>query len=779
MLKRSLYIFLLSLLSVVLSLQAQDDMWKSYLKREKNTKFVEVDAKVFALADGSLYSFNKNSLRERAELWDKTNILSDVIIQDFAYNKREKTFLIYYQNGGIDLVNDDGTFYLDDLKEAGALPKKNLSSLVMWQSKCWLAGDFGVVLLDLKKHFVETSFFLNKSVESFALDTKKKKIYLLHNHQVFYGFLSENLQDPGTWHHLANEEANSSTQPKLSLVRLFYFQGRLLALGTDKTFYTLNPNDQWDRLNLPFALEDLNCEEGRLFLYSKDQTLYELKDLNGLKTQVIARSRVKTLFPSKNENYLYALDNQGKAYRMKRLDANQPWQRDSLEIACNSPYANEYFSMRCKNGYLYTVNGGRDINNLGNKGVVQLFDGVEWVYINERFQMIDPVDILPHYSGLRGRCFVAVWGAGLYEFNGSELIRHYDPRNSKLISAVGPSRIDYVRVGSLCYDKENTLWMAQGGGRVVSFAKDGRWQKYEYDVNMGTNSFANQIALNNGVKWLADYHRGNNSEGVTLYNDKGTARLEDDDVVHISSFVDSQGKEFALGKITSMVLDRKSVLWLGSSLGLCSVVQPQRIPKHGALPVISRPIAGEEPDYYYVLDRTAVLSIAVDNLNRKWLGTQNDGLYLVSEDGTEVLKHYTAEDSPLNDNRVVSLAFDDISGKLYIGTNQGLNSLDTNTGLDPTKKSLSAYLYPNPLRPNDSNIVSLERLPAQSRIQISDGYGHVLFSKDLDRTSFQWNAVQRSGQRLSAGVYTIYIYDKKKNKTQTLRLVVIDSDKKH
>ena len=54
----------------------------------------------------------------------------------------------------------------------------------------------------------------------------------------------------------------------------------------------------------------------------------------------------------------------------------------------------------------------------------------------------------------------------------------------------------------------------------------------------------------------------------------------------------------------------------------------------------------------YLLTGNTVNAIAVDGGNRKWIGTLGAGIYLVNADGSEILAHYTAADSPLlSDNR--------------------------------------------------------------------------------------------------------------------------------
>ncbi|KGN76968.1 hypothetical protein HR17_01395, partial [Porphyromonas gulae] len=121
---------------------------------------------------------------------------------------------------------------------------------------------------------------------------------------------------------------------------------------------------------------------------------------------------------------------------------------------------------------------------------------------------------------------------------------------------------------------------------------------------------------------------------------------------------------------------------------------------------------------FYVLDNVPITTIAVDAMNRKWLGTESNGLYLISEDGLQVLRHYHKDNSPLLDNRILSLAIDEGKGLLYIGTGFGLNVLETATSPENQTKRPSAIAYPNPLRPEHPDGITLEGLPAGANIHI-------------------------------------------------------------
>ena len=75
-----------------------------------------------------------------------------------------------------------------------------------------------------------------------------------------------------------------------------------------------------------------------------------------------------------------------------------------------------------------------------------------------------------------------------------------------------------------------------------------------------------------------------------------------------------------------------------------------------------------------MLETEYVTAIAIDGANRKWFGTDNSGVYLMSEDGLEELLHFTEDNSPLFSNSITSIAINHSNGEVFFGTDKGLIS---------------------------------------------------------------------------------------------------------
>lgn len=117
---------------------------------------------------------------------------------------------------------------------------------------------------------------------------------------------------------------------------------------------------------------------------------------------------------------------------------------------------------------------------------------------------------------------------------------------------------------------------------------------------------------------------------------------------------------------------------------------------------------------YNFLDGEQINAIAVDGGNRKWIATQSSGVFLVSEDGMETIENFTITNSPLPSNKINSLAINQLTGEVFIGTEKGLVSYmgDATEGKEDYS---NVYAYPNPVRPKHSDRVTIVGLMNDSR----------------------------------------------------------------
>ena len=160
----------------------------------------------------------------------------------------------------------------------------------------------------------------------------------------------------------------------------------------------------------------------------------------------------------------------------------------------------------------------------------------------------------------------------------------------------------------------------------------------------------------------------------------------------------------------------------------------------------------------YLLSGTPISAIAVDGGNRKWIGTESNGLYLVSADGIETIHHFTKENSPLPSNTINSLPIHPATGEVMIGTDKGLVSYKSDATAPAASLSESNIeIYPNPLRPEMNSNVTIKGLTSDADIKIATAGGQVIAGGTSVGGMWQWNGRTFANKIAGSGIYYVLI----------------------
>jgi len=152
------------------------------------------------------------------------------------------------------------------------------------------------------------------------------------------------------------------------------------------------------------------------------------------------------------------------------------------------------------------------------------------------------------------------------------------------------------------------------------------------------------------------------------------------------------------------------------------------------------------------LNDESINAIAVDGANRKWIGTASSGLYLMSSDGKETIEHFTAENSPLLSNNVIAIATNDENGEVFIGTDGGLVSYQSDAAKGMNHLS-EAYVYPNPIRPGFDGVITIAKLSDNSTVKITDTAGNLICTTLSNGGIAIWDGNDAYGKKVRSGIY--------------------------
>jgi len=201
--------------------------------------------------------------------------------------------------------------------------------------------------------------------------------------------------------------------------------------------------------------------------------------------------------------------------------------------------------------------------------------------------------------------------------------------------------------------------------------------------------------------------------------------------------------------------DLTGLVWMGTTEGVCvfnpasafsgsafSVVRP-KVPRNDGTGMADR-----------LMDGIQVNDIAVDGANRKWIATQSSGIFLVSADGTEVIRKFNTSNSPLASNTVYRVCCNPNNNSVYLTTPAGVYEYFSDSA--PAENNYSeVYAYPNPVRPDYGGDVTIVGLMDNSLVKIADASGNVIRQLKSTGGMATWDCCTQSGEPVKTGVYLV------------------------
>ena len=175
----------------------------------------------------------------------------------------------------------------------------------------------------------------------------------------------------------------------------------------------------------------------------------------------------------------------------------------------------------------------------------------------------------------------------------------------------------------------------------------------------------------------------------------------------------------------------------------------------------------------YLLSNVEVRCIAVDADNRKWMGTTNNGVYVISDDCNTEVQHFTTENSPLPSNLIKDIIIMP-NGLVYFATDQGLCSYMsdvTATNEEMTKGNV--YAYPNPVKPDYTGSINIVGLSFHADIKIVSVNGTLVKQGKSTSGSYSWDGCDLKGRKVASGIYMVETATEEGEKGTVCKIAII------
>jgi hypothetical protein len=384
------------------------------------------------------------------------------------------------------------------------------------------------------------------------------------------------------------------------------------------------------------------------------------------------------------------------------------------------------------------------------------FDGASWAAYTERFvaelKGRNTFDFI-HYSS-SGSVWSGSEGSAMAEVTPDGPVITYDESNSTLKSAAGTD--GFVRVRGIGSEEDGSIWAVnQFSPTPLNYRDiDGNWTALPPLRGDGLPSSLeyNRIFVDVfGQKWILPL-RG---PGLIVWDTNDTPTETGDDRLKYLRGRGSGGRGLPDQNVTAWVEDRLGRVWIGTERGLGIYFVPSLVISDdpNAFEAVW-PIAEDRSGF--LLRDVFVNDMAVDAADRKWIASTT-GAWLIDPEGTVVLKHFTAENSPLFSDNVVAVGVDNRTGRVYFATERGLVSYEDDP-VEPSPEPVELFVYPNPVRADaDGSLptISIQGLVAATDIRIATPEGSVVAEFEGRGGRVRWDGRDQDGAYVPSGVYLV------------------------
>lgn len=743
--------------------------WNSYLAYYTTTKIAEGNPHVYAVADGSLYSYNKED--NNITHYSRLTGLSDNDISHICFNSDVNTLLIIYSNGNIDLLSEKGIYNLSYLLDNSSINNKTINNIYMYKEFAYLSTDFGIIVLNMDKKEIKDTYKLNKKIYSVALNNNY--IYASTSKDLIYASLDSNLLDYNVW---TTYPLSSSEFATDSISQICFFQNNLCLFANQndkskKGIYYQQPDGTIRSLLKNENIRYMICQNNKLMLYTNSQ-LYIYSSLSNSDRDVVNVGTINYVSSLKDPNTFWVASGSDGIKGIQKKNGKYEVILEKTNNDTEYPKRNYNYFMTTNGDKLYVIGGGRWTNRNLIPGTLMIYDNKKWFNLNETEINMETGNLpnigvptpVRDYTGItidpndQTHYYVSSYGEGVLEFKDNKFQQIFNHKNSTLATIYPRDNPQdqiqyiYVRIGGVTFDKVGNLWITNCGVKDVLHVlkTDGSWKSFYFD-NFANIPLADKITItSDNRKWInVPYSTG---AGIFIFDDGGTVDdTNDDQFRFIQTFNDTNGTIDVSGYFC-VTEDKNGQIWIGTSRGPLIGTNSKDINKISATRIIR--INEENGEPYYFLDGEQINAIAVDGGNRKWIATQNSGVFLVSEDGMETISNFTTANSPLPSNQVNSLTINQLTGEVFIGTEKGLVSY-MGEATEGSEDYSNVYAYPNPVRPEYNDRVTIVGLMNDSNVKITDIKGNIIYQGKSAGGTFTWDCRKRGGGRVATGIYLV------------------------
>lgn len=756
--KTKLFIFITMIFT---SLNAQNDKvrWTDLFSYNNVKLLEEVNGVIYCGTENGIFLFNPQNPTSDWIKLNKTNFLNNVGVSAMAYDIDSDSFLVGYENGGLDLLKSGESTMVLDIKWNGFSGDKKVNNIFINDGIAFISGAFGIVSFDLKEQEFKETTRTNTAVVNDAT-INGTTLYIATDKGIYSSELSDkNLNNPDfTNRKIWKEEIVGQNVTNIELFE-------------NEIYYSVNNELKLLRgTSTPFNLiKELKSSNGKLIITQNNQISvfkgdnYPLIDEDGNEINFNSGIFINNIYFGGSVNH-----------GIINLS-------DKKEFYPQGPYSNKSFSVSTSKGKIWIAPGGIEgFNNLTfNADGFSFYDTKNWTHYSSEKDLngakdiikiaVDPTNdthfmVIP-YAEVTG------WGGmqiGIFEFSSNKIKPDHITSPLPQIYRFGGGSFDalgnfylseswYCDAACMASGTPNYSLLKDNVNSISVKSTTGSWLSKQRTNQKSSNALS--PIIDNKYIYIPQARYG------------GVAVLRKDTYETVGNILRNGEQTLPSDDVWSTALDKSGNLWIGTGQGLAVT--------YGIESAIDNKNFSAEPIVIIqdgipeaLLTDVGIYAIKVDNANNKWIATNGAGVYYVSDSGESTKLHFTSKNSPLPSDIVYDISIDETTGKVYFATEKGVVSYYGDVSTEANNFN-NAIAYPNPYRPEYKGNVTIKNLPNRALVKITDIVGNLLFEKKAEGGIVEWNTNNAKGKPVASGIYLVLMTNADGTETKTLKIAVV------
>ena len=743
---------------------------------------------------GVLFKYDKDA--DELTYLNSQNELGGNTLKTIAYNYKDRFLALAYQDGLIELLYDNGSKkVITGLKTADPSLDKIVNDFTFdtENSKIYAGTNFGILVIDAKKGEIDTSRIYNLRVNSATLF--KNKLWLATDSGIYFGNPSafnlsefEKIPDEDNVElltpigdrlyfstgrvyeyrckRLSFDGKLAKVEPVSKSNERFIERGNgIFVITAYSTLTTVNPDESVKSISIPadFYGADMGTQDGStvwLACARKGFAMLKAPGSDGkwtvLKDRFFpnASSAFQCSSMAYHPDYGMLVRNHGdenffagSSFISNDLISgykDMNWSRLSTVYRTNMPglTINNPFGLAIDPNNKDHVYCGSTLNGLLR---LDLKDPEKSIHFSKK------TDYLNGYGNPGFVVLVPDNPPGTWEQQCVFAAPVFDTYGNLWTAFVNPEAGQDVSSYT-----EMWVWPAAERAASTSTSNIHGWKKIKVE-NLSTSNWPVMLALSGSKSRNVVIHAGNNvNDAMLIYDHKGTLdNRSDDRMVKMKTIYDQDGESVSFPRAYALHEDLSTgLVWVSNGDGVFTFDPATIFDNPTSVRRIKVPRNDGTNLADYLLSGVQVNAITSDPSGRKWFGTLGAGLVCTSADGKEILSTYTSENSELPGENVYALSYNPSNSSMMISTENGLCELFL--GASASAGAGDVRAYPNPVRPEYYGYVTIDGLPSDGMVKITDAGGNLI--KEVGQAfngEAEWDCTDMYMKRVPAGVYFI------------------------